>query len=175
MPEFLTSLGWAFYYFSRAELLVLAEADDKSGKAKKFSRPWELLDCLVLGQDALAAYTRRICDIEILQAMEDLRSLRAVARVAPGGITPERCRRAVKAARVVMDHLQKIEDETEDARARGDVVAFAAGLFGGTDEAWEWMNRPTPGFDNKRPIELMKDSEGRASVENYLLQVDSGA
>lgn len=64
--------------------------------------------------------------------------------------------------------------DLELARKRAEIVAKAVEVFGGKQQAKEWLGRPAMGLDRQRPIELLQTLEGAEIVASFLGRVEYG-
>lgn len=54
------------------------------------------------------------------------------------------------------------------------VVALAIEVFGSSAKASAWLSTPDPRHSDQTPIVMLRTPEGRAAVEEMLIQVDEG-
>lgn len=55
-----------------------------------------------------------------------------------------------------------------------ETLSKATEIFGGKDEAEQWMAAPAIGLDNRRPIELLQTLQGAALVDDFLTRLEYG-
>ena len=55
-----------------------------------------------------------------------------------------------------------------------ETLAKASEVFGGQEEAEQWMSRPATGLDGQRPVELLQTLQGAELVNEFLGRLEYG-
>ena len=55
-----------------------------------------------------------------------------------------------------------------------ETIAKAAEVFGGLEQAEEWMGKPSMGLDGSRPIEMLQTVQGAEVVNDFLGRLEYG-
>lgn len=55
-----------------------------------------------------------------------------------------------------------------------EILARASAIFGGKEEAEQWLERPATGLDGRRPIDLLATPAGVELVEDFLVRLEYG-
>lgn len=53
-----------------------------------------------------------------------------------------------------------------------ETLAKASEVFGGREEAEDWMNRPAIGLGGQRPIEMLQTVQGTELVNDFLTRLE---
>jgi putative toxin-antitoxin system antitoxin component (TIGR02293 family) len=65
-------------------------------------------------------------------------------------------------------------DEGERLWRFAEILAHATRVFGSQTEAEQWLDRPAPALDGRKPIELLRTHPGARLVAQYLTQIEHG-
>ena len=94
------------------------------------------------------------------------------------GLTLEKIGYALGMSRATLHRrkLQRRLDQTESERVvrYQRLLQKAADVFGGADEAREWLTHPQRGLGNAVPLEFAKSEIGAREVENLLGRIEYG-
>ena len=71
------------------------------------------------------------------------------------------------------DHVDHTMND-ELARMHAEAFALATQLFGGEDQARQWMAGPVLGLDGQRPSDLLRSMKGAEVVRDFLIRLEYG-
>ena len=94
------------------------------------------------------------------------------------GITMEKMAGALGMSRATL-HRRRIQrrldqDESEKLVRYRRLLEKAAGVFGGTENARQWLSHPQQGLEDAVPLEFAKSEIGAREVENLLGRIEYG-
>lgn len=65
-------------------------------------------------------------------------------------------------------------DQSARVWSMAEILTRAQEVLGTREEAEEWLSRPAPGLDGRRPIDLMSTPQGSELVNTLLARMDYG-
>jgi putative toxin-antitoxin system antitoxin component (TIGR02293 family) len=94
------------------------------------------------------------------------------------GVTLEKIGKALGMSRATL-HRRKIQRRLDTAESEKlvryqQLLTKAAEVFGGTENAREWLIHPQRGLGNAVPLEFAKSEIGAREVENLLGRIEYG-
>jgi putative toxin-antitoxin system antitoxin component (TIGR02293 family) len=120
--------------------------------------------------------------IPLQQQMERIRmglSFRELEKLQKAlGVTLEKIGKVLGMSRATL-HRRKIQRRLDTAESEKlvryqQLLTKAAGVFGGTENAREWLIHPQRGLGNAVPLEFAKSEIGAREVENLLGRIEYG-